>query len=182
MAWAGLSVIPHINAFNQEDWNCWRDFLRDHAHLSMVCQEFQTGLASGTRARWHVYQMLNIEQTLGRGLQLIAAGGRRHLPLLIELSAITVIDANPFFKTHMRRRLLDGKWQKYETPDGEPLDLLMEHNIAAYANYVEARIAFLKKTGTFSPSVRVDLIPVEQDRKPVSDLQLPLRLSLCTSA
>ena len=178
MAGAGLSVIPHINAFNQRDWNCWRDFLRDHPHLSMICQEFQTGLASGKRARWHVYQMRNIEQALGRGLQLIAAGGRRHLPLLIELSAITVIDANPFVKTLMRRRLVDGKWQKHGTPEGEPLDQLMEDNIAAYTKYVEARIASLKE----SSAIGIDAIPAKQEPKPISDLQLSLWPSLRASA
>lgn len=182
MACAGLSVIPHINAFNQRDWNCWRDFLRDHPHLSMVCQEFQTGLASGRRARWHVYQMRNIEQTLGRGLQLIAAGGRRHLPLLIELSGVTVIDANPFVKTHMRRSLVSGKWQKNGTPAGEPLDRLMEHNIAAYTRYVEARIVSLKETGPLPPRDGIDTMPAEQCRMPFSDLQLSLWPSLRASA
>jgi hypothetical protein len=182
MARAGLSVIPHINAFNQRDWNCWRDFFRDHPHISMVCQEFQTGLASGKRARWHVYQMRNIEQTLGRGLQLIAAGGRRHLSLLIELSAVTVIDANPFFKTHMRRKLVDGKWQKNATPEGAPLDQLMEDNIAAYTGYVESRIALLKESGPLLSSVGIGPFPVEQRSMPVSDLQLNLWPSLRASA
>ncbi|MGA3049328.1 MAG: DUF4417 domain-containing protein [Terracidiphilus sp.] len=178
LAGAGLSVIPHINAFNQRDWNCWRDFLRDHPDLSMVCQEFQTGLSSGKRARWHVYQMRNIEQTLGRGLQLIAAGGRRHLPLLIELSAVTVIDANPFIRTLMRRRLVNGKWQKHRTPEGEPLDQLMEDNIAAYTKYVEARIMSLKEF----PSIGIDAIPVKQEPLSISDLQLSLWPSLRASA
>ena len=148
----------------------------------MVCQEFQTGLASGKRARWHVYQMRNIEQTLGRGLQLIAAGGRRHLSLLIELSAVTVIDANPFFKTHMRRKLVDGKWQKNATPEGAPLDQLMEDNIAAYTGYVESRIALLKESGPLLSSAGIGPFPVEQRSMPVSDLQLNLWPSLRASA
>jgi len=182
MAAAGLSVIPHVNAFNQRDWNCWRDFLRDHPHISMVCQEFQTGLASGKRARWHVYQMKNIEQIIGRGLQLIAAGGRRHLPLLIELSAVTIIDANPFVKTHMRRRLVEGRWQRHATPDGEFLDQLMEDNVTAYTRYVEGRFASLREVGPESSRNELTSVPVEQARTPVSALQLDLWPSLRASA
>ncbi|MGC2162996.1 MAG: DUF4417 domain-containing protein [Silvibacterium sp.] len=179
---AGLSVIPHVNAFNQKDWNCWRDFLRDHPHLSMVCQEFQTGLASGTRARWHVYQLRNIEQLLGRGLQLIAVGGRRHLHFLIELSAVTIIDANPFVKTHMRRRLVDGKWLKNATAEGEPLDQLMEGNIEAYTKYVEARMAALKEFGSLPPRKEIPAEPLTQTPIAVSALQLPLWPELRASA
>jgi len=97
---------------------------------------------------------------------------------LIELSAVTVIDANPFVKTLMRRRLVDGKWQKYETPEGELLDQLMEHNITAYTKYVEARIKSLEEL----PSIGIDAIPVKQEPMSISDLQLSLWPSLRASA
>ena len=180
MAAAGLSVIPHLNAYNQKDWNCWKDFLRDHPHLSMVCQEFQTGLANGSRARWHIHQLRNIEQMLGRGLHLVAAGGRRHLPLLIELTAVTVVDANPFLKTHMRRRLAHGKWHVYPTANGAPLDQLLEDNIAAYRRYVEEKITSLKTFGAL-PSKR-EIQDVTSAPLPVSNIQLPLWPSLRASA
>lgn len=182
MTGAGLSVVPHVNAFNQKDWNCWRDFLRAHPHLSMVAQEFQTGLSSGKRARWHIYQMLNIQQSLGRGIHLVAAGGRRHLPLMTELARVTIIDANPFLKTHVRRRLVDGKWIKYPTSEGESLDQLMEDNIAAYTKYVEARIALLQQPGSFPPGVEPAIPNDERDPSPVSDLQLSLWPTLRASA
>jgi hypothetical protein len=182
MAAAGMSVIPHLNAFNQKDWNCWRDFLRDHPHLSMVCQEFQTGLANGRRARWHIHQLCNIEQSLGRGLHLIAAGGRRHLPLLIELTSVTVIDANPFVKTHMRRQLVDGKWHVYPTANGAPLDQLLEENIAAYIRYVEGKVASLKELGPIPPKREIAPPDAGSIKVPVSELQLPLWPYLRVSA
>jgi hypothetical protein len=182
MAAAGMSVIPHLNAFNQKDWNCWRDFLRDHPHLSMVCQEFQTGLANGKRARWHIHQLCNVEQSLGRGLHLIAAGGRRHLPLLIELSSVTIIDANPFFKTHMRRQLIDGKWHVYSTANGAPLDQLLEENIAAYTRYVEGKAASLKELGSIPPKREIAPADAGSIKALVSDLQLPLWPYLRASA
>lgn len=151
MSEAGLSVIPHLNAFNQRDWSCWRDFLRDHRHLSMVCQEFQTGLANGMRARWHIHQMCNIEQALGRGLHVVAAGGRRHLQLLTELSGVTIIDANPFLKTHKRRKFIDGRWCKIATPPGMQLDQLLDENVAAYGRYIDERVTALKHLGPVPP-------------------------------
>jgi hypothetical protein len=174
MAAAGMSVIPHLNAFNQKDWNCWRDFLRDHPHLSMVCQEFQTGLANGRRARWHIHQMCNVEQSLGRGLHLIATGGRRHLPLLIELSSVTIVDANPFVKTIKRRQLVDCKWHLYPTAVGAPLDQLLEANIAAYTRYVEGKMASLKELGPRPLKREVvpqDIVPI---KAPIADTQMPL--------
>jgi len=182
MSGVGLSVIPHINAFNQEDWNSWRDFLRDHPHLSMIAQEFQTGLACVRRARWHISQMLNIQESLGRRLRLIAAGGRRHLPMLVELSGVTIIDANPFVKTHMRQRLVNGKWLKHATPEGEPLDQLMETNIGAYTKYVEGRTAFLRGCIPFPPRVEPKPDTDRQNWAPVSELQLSLWPSLRASA
>lgn len=180
MAAAGLSVIPHINAYNQMDWTCWKDFLRNHPHLSMVCQEFQTGLANRRRARWHIYQLRNIEQMLGRGLHLIAAGGRRHLPLLMELSSITVVDANPFLKMHKRRRLADGKWHVYPTANGAPLDQLLEDNIAAYTHYVEEKIVSLKKSGGLPPKGEIqDAVAA---KPPLSDHQMEFWPSLRATA
>lgn len=180
MAAAGLSVIPHLNAYNQTDWNCWKDFLRDHPHLSMVCQEFQTGLANGTRARWHIHQLRNIEQMLGRGLHLVAAGGRRHLPLLIELTSVTVVDANPFLKTHKRRQLVNGKWHACPTANGAPLDQLLEDNIAAYLRYVEEKIASLKTFEALPPKREIQ--DAGSAKFSVSTLQLPLWPSLRATA
>jgi len=174
MSAAGLSVIPHVNAFNQKDWTCWRDFLRDHPHLSMMCQEFQTGLANGKRARWHIHQMCNVEQALGRGLHLIAAGGRRHLPLLIELSAVTIIDANPFLKTQMRRQFIDGRWRRVTTAPGMPLDQLLDENISAYASYVKGRVRQLRQLGPAQPERESVSTDAAHHPRSASDLQMSL--------
>jgi len=182
MSAAGLSVIPHVNAFNQKDWNCWRDFLRNHPHISMIVQEFQTGLASRNRAKWHVYQLLNIQESLGRPIHLMAVGGRRHLPLFADLSGVTIVDANPFIKTHMRQKLVQGKWQKDATAEGVALDALLESNIAEYAGYVEARAAAVR--GKDTPVEAVPVSQVEENGRscPISELQLSLWPSLPATA
>jgi Domain of unknown function (DUF4417) len=148
---AGLSVIPHVNAFNRRDWEGWLSFFRDHSHLSIVSQEFQTGLASRTRAKWHIWQLREIEQSLGRPFRLVAIGGRRHLPLLVGISAVTIIDANPFHKAHARQKLVNGRWVKAPTERGLPIDELLEANLANYANLVERSHEFALKKGPLLP-------------------------------
>jgi hypothetical protein len=171
---AGLSVVPHLNAVTQKDWDCWRDFLKDHPHLSINAQEFQTGLAVRNKARWHIWQLMNIEQALGRGFRLLAIGGRRHLPLLVGLKAVTIADVNPFIKTQMRQKLVDGRWVKHATPEGEPLDGLLAENVAAYTLHVRSRVAAMRKIGPLLPSYE----PVGQNGAasvvPVSELQMVL--------
>lgn len=171
---AGLSVVPHVNAFNDKDWDCWRHFFRDHPHLMMISQEFQTGLATRNKARWHIWQLMNIEQSLGRGFRLIAVGGRRHLPLLTGLRAVTITDVNPFLKTQMRQKLVNGIWLKHTTAEGEPLDSLLEFNVTAYSDYVERRLAALRKVGPLLPKIEPAKMEVPNLLSPMSDLQLRL--------
>lgn len=179
---AGLSVVPHVNAFNQTDWDYWRAFLKDHPHLSMIVQEFQTGLAVRNKARWHIWQLMNIEQSLGRGFRLIAVGGRRHLPLLVGLSGVTIIDGNPFLKTHVRQRLVDGRWIKHATAEGAPLDTLLEENVAAYTGYIEARLAALKQIGPLLPKFDPTSLNGQIGSAPASKFQLTLWPDIRASA
>jgi hypothetical protein len=176
----GLSVIPHLNAFNQKDWDCWRDFLRDHPHITLIAQEFQTGLASRKKASWHVWRMCNLEQSLGRGLHLVAVGGRRHLPLLVGLSGVTIVDSVPFVRA-CKRRVLDhtsGRWVINETPVGKPVDDLLRRNVAAYRSIVEATARALRQIGPLVPTAEPP--PVNRTGSlgdapiPVSELQLEL--------
>jgi hypothetical protein len=173
---AGLSVIPHVNAFNQTDWDCWRDFLRDHPHLSIVTQEFQTGLLSRRKAGWHILQLRNVEQSLGRGLRIVAVGGRRHLPMLIGLTAVTITDSVPFMRTHKRRTLdhIRGRWEIRQTPRGELLDELLEHNVATYTHQVEMLISCCRRAGPVVPNH--ESIPMEEPTisPATSELQLVL--------
>jgi len=153
---AGLSVIPHMNAFNQQDWDCWRDFLKDHMHIKVVAQEFQTGLASRTRAKWHIEQLCNIQQFLGRGLHLVAVAGRRHLAILMGLTGVTVVDSVPFMRA-CNRRLLEkgtGKWVVRLTGRGDPIDDLLCRNVTVYTRAVEKIIATMRLTGPVAPESR----------------------------
>jgi hypothetical protein len=102
--------------------------------------------------------------------------------LLIELSSVTIIDANPFFKTHMRRQLVGGKWHLYPTAEGAPLDQLLEENIAAYTRYVEGKMASLKELGTLPPKREVVPQDIPPIKAPIADIQMPLWPSLRATA
>src|SRR5208283_808082 len=147
MSAAGLSVIPHLNAMTQKDWDCWRDFLKDHPQLFFVALEFQTGLRKPSKAKWHLSQLLNLQESLGRKLHLIAVAGRRHLRFCSELPAVTIVDAVPFVRTHKRRRLqqLHHRWVVTSSEIGEPLHALLYHNVRIYAQAVSASLDSLRR-------------------------------------
>jgi Domain of unknown function (DUF4417) len=139
---AGLSVIPHLNAVTQTDWECWRDFLRDHPQLFYVSLEFQTGLCTVRKAKWHLAQFMNLQEALGRNLHLIAIAGRRHIRFLSELPSVSIVDAVPFVKTHKRRRIqfLNNKWDVRKSEPGESLDQLLQENVDDYKKVVMKKL------------------------------------------
>ncbi len=157
---AGIKVIPHLNSYNETDWNFWRDFLKEHPHISLVALEFQTGLASPRKAAWHVCQLYNIQEALGRRLHLIAVAGRRHLSLLAGFSNLTVIDSVPFVRACKRQVKLDrinDKWAVNKTLAGSHIDDLFRHNVSTYAYNVKLRMEIGRKIGPIIP--RLDAIP-----------------------
>jgi hypothetical protein len=164
---AGMSVIPHLNAINQKDWDTWRDVLRDHKDIRYVCKEFQTGPSRASVGAWHIRQLLELQHRLGRPLHLIAVGGARHLRLLVELPAYTIVDSVPFMKTCFRRvwSRLTGRWMFRPTRRGAALSNPLLTNIERYSELLElSRIRFLQHELNFSPSaVEVDELPPGKD-------------------
>jgi hypothetical protein len=139
LAKAGMSVIPHLNAVTATDWEFWRDFLKEHDEITTVAKEFQTGTARVTTARWHIGYLRRLEDVLGRQLHIVAVGGRRYLPLLHKLSAVTIVDSVPFMKAMYRRALCrrEGRWSVEQTQRDAPLDDLLATNIEEYARAIE---------------------------------------------
>jgi hypothetical protein len=153
---AGLSVIPHLNGINQKDWDTWRDVLRDHKDICYVCKEFQTGGSIARIGAWHIRQVLELEQRLGRALHLIAVGGARHLNLLVELSGYTIIDSVPFMKTCFRRvwSQTTADWMFMRTSPGAPLNKFLLANIGRYSELLErSRIRLQQHQLNFSPAI-----------------------------
>jgi len=143
----GCSVVPYVSAVTPHDWNFWKAFLREHSHISIVAKEFQTGPSNASIGRWHLENLLRIEDAIGRGLHVIAVGGRRQLPTLVRLSGFTLVDSVPFMKTVFRRELVrDRDRCRYvlrRTSRRETLDDLLARNINCYRQYVELRAQML---------------------------------------
>jgi hypothetical protein len=135
---AGMCVVPPLNAVTQRDWDFWKDFLREHGHIKLVAKEFQTGGRNRSVARWHIDQLRRIEDAIGRGMHLIAVGGRRHMQLLARLSSYTIVDTVPFMRAIKRRKLSkrDGLWKMNRTRPGEPIDSILGTNISVYSQII----------------------------------------------
>jgi hypothetical protein len=145
----GMSVIPHLNAYSAADWRIWGDFLRDHSSIRLVALEFQTGLSHPEKAYWHVSKLREIQQSIGRGLHLIAIGARRHLQLLGGLSGVTVIDSVPFIRACKRRILnqSNNQWVVSRTNAGAPYEEILENNVSVYGRAVGDKVEVLEKRG-----------------------------------
>lgn len=158
---AGLDVIPHLNAVTETDWDCWRDFLRDHPHLHYVALEFQTGLRTVRKAKWHLGQLLNLQESLGREVHLIAIGGKQHIRFLSEFSGVTIIDSSPFIWTHKRRKVqrVNNRWTIEQSAPDEPLHDLLQHNFDLHKRSVMALLyeCRKRKLGLLSEPSRLNL-------------------------
>jgi hypothetical protein len=144
---AGISVIPHLNACNQYQWDCWAEFLIEHPEITIVSKEFQTGAAIPRIAQWHIGQLEQIQEKIGRGLHLVAIAGRRHIQRLLGLSGLTIVDSDPFFKTIFRQSISkrDGHWKISRTEPGECLSTLLEHNINTYHAGIDSKVIECKQ-------------------------------------
>jgi hypothetical protein len=72
----------------------------------------------------------------------------------------------------MRQRLVEGRWVKGATAEGEPLDTLLEENVTAYNRYVEARLSALKQTGPLLPRIEPASLNGQNGSVPISQFQM----------
>jgi hypothetical protein len=161
---AGISVVPFLHATTDFDWEFWLWFLKEHRHITAVAKEFQTGAHNRKIADWHCQAVLELEQKLGRGLHLIAVGGRKFIPRLAKLHGLTIMDSNPFIKAIKRQCLTikNHRWTFNRTRKGEPIDDLLNHNLCIYEQYVIAKMkdARGKSRVAMSPAKKVTNQPV----------------------
>lgn len=139
---AGISVVPFFLATHEADWQFWLWFLKEHTQINVIAKEFQTGASRRKVGEWHARALLQLEQKVGRGLHLIAVGGRRFIPMLAHLQGLTVMDSNPFMKSVKRRRLTikNQQWTASRTAKGAPIDELLNHNTCIYEQYILDKI------------------------------------------
>ncbi|WP_288938477.1 DUF4417 domain-containing protein [uncultured Sphingomonas sp.] len=136
MAQAGLPTALHVNARTERDYARWAEVIAAREEISCIATEFATGAGRGHRIEWHVDQLQKLAQFVGRPLRLVMRGGTRALePLRSVFNTVTVIDTDSFNKTRCRKEASftdAGKlvWHAHPTAMGEPLDDLLQHNVA----------------------------------------------------
>lgn len=136
---AGIHVAPHLNANTPGDWEAAYEFLRDHPEVSVVTMEFQTGTrANGEVGQEAFNELVRLQSRLGRALHPLLVGAARfYLEAKKHFATFTVIDSQPFMQAISRQVLtvdVEGRhvWTERPTPEGAPLDDLIETNMLLY--------------------------------------------------
>lgn len=136
MVQAGLPTALHINARTERDYERWAEVIAARNEVQCLAVEFATGAGRGHRIEWHVARLQELATAAGRPLRLIMRGGARALePLRLSFETVTMIDTDAFNKTRCRKQASfteAGKlvWRSSLTAKGEPLDDLLQHNVA----------------------------------------------------
>lgn len=137
---AGLRAALHVNARTDQDYRRFAEFLRQQPAVQVICFEFGTGGRRPTRRQWYVDWLCQLPELAGRDLSIIVRGG---LPAVKQLSKyfrhLTFIDTMPIRKTMRRRRKAheSNRYRRTFTLRGQPLDDLLEKNIADRKKWVE---------------------------------------------
>jgi len=136
MAQAGLPAALHLNARTERDYERWADLITARPEILCIAVEFATGAGRGNRIDWHVGRLQDLATRVSRPLRLVMRGGNRALePLRLYFESVTMIDTDSFNKTRCRRQAYftdAGKlvWRSHLTATGEPLDELLQQNVA----------------------------------------------------
>lgn len=131
----GVRCALHVNARTDRDYERWGEFIAQREELTHVAFEFTTGAASPDRGAYHRDHLVALAARVGRPLNLVVRGGRRHRrQLTAAFASVSVLDADPYVKTKHRQRahlLIGGdvEWRSSPTALGEALDDLLRHNI-----------------------------------------------------
>jgi hypothetical protein len=134
---AGLPTALHVNARTERDYDRWADLISERSEIQYLAFEFATGAGRGERLDWHVAQLTKLATRVPHSLRLVVRGGMRALETLrTAFSSVTLIDTDAFTKARCRQEahfLPDGKlvWRKRPTAPGEPIDALLQQNVAA---------------------------------------------------
>ena len=146
LAWSeiqrkGIPCAIHLNARTDHDWNRWLEFLLTHSEIEYVSFEFGTGAGSERRISWYVNKLVELASEVDRPLHLIMRGGLCEIPTLHRaFGAITVIDTSAFIRAQKRRQAAYQnsklKWESSHTPSGQPIDELLDTNIAEIQKYI----------------------------------------------
>lgn len=138
---AGISVVPHLNALTNADWEHWRRVLHTFPHVRHVCKEFQTH--NGTE---DLQRLARLQDELKRPLHPVLIGAGTYASRLREVfEQSTIVSSTPWFRAVKGREKawLEGdrmRWQKVNVPNGRQLRELVQHNLREYTRYMTMRV------------------------------------------
>ncbi len=144
---AGLPASLHVNARTERDWERWLEFIGDREEVRSITVEFGTGLARKDRGRWYVDKLLWLAYQVPRDLHIVLRGGVNYLAELSRaFESVTLLDTSSFMRTMKRKRLewQPGNarvWRSLQMGETEPLDDLLQLNVARYSAMTFRRIA-----------------------------------------
>lgn len=173
MAAAGLRTALHVNARTNHDYHRWGELIARRSEIEILAFEFATGGGRGERIDWHVEQLCQLADRVGRPLTLmIRGGGRRAALLRRHFAHVTLIETEAFARAIRRRRAVlteSGRlrWASAPTPKGAPIDDLVAHNVEVVRRAHELRV---------EPAPRLRLVATPR-RTPYSNDQ-PVQPSL----
>lgn len=144
---AGLPVVPHIHALTAADWAFWAEFLKAQNGVRVVAKEFQTGNKQrdvGLRALTNLEQL---QERVQRPLHPVLVAGASFLETAARaFDSFTIVDSVPFMRAVNRHVARDAglhrspAWEGVALPEGQPVDMLLQHNVEAYAAHLESRV------------------------------------------
>lgn len=135
MASAGLPTALHVNARTEHDYLRWGNLIFERREIEILAFEFASGCGWGERIGWHVTQLCELADRVGRPLAIVIRGGGRKLEKLRRhFEQVTLVETEAFARTIKRRRAYVTetgrlKWAKVSTPAGAPIDGLLAHNV-----------------------------------------------------
>ena len=92
--------------------------------------------------RQHTAWLTALSRSVGRRLGLIVRGGIQVIDELAHAFDVIVVDSSAFTKAHRRFvAYIDQqghrRWNKRETPTGQPIDELLEENVSVSALWMQ---------------------------------------------
>jgi hypothetical protein len=138
---AGVPVVPYLHTGSPIDWKFWERFLREHEEISVLAEEFQTGLADPARGEPALAEISRLQEAVGRPIHLVAVGAARYRATLrARFDGWTLIDSEPYMKAIKRRvaAAVSSRRIRWEPALGEDVGDLVLHNSRRYGEWVDS--------------------------------------------
>lgn len=140
----GLPAALHVNGRTESDFRRWTEYIGSREEVTELSFEFTT-IRRERRPQYAMW-LAELAASVGRPLRLFVRGGTEVVPALTQAFEVVFLDTNAFMKTSKRQRaVLNSKggvqWRQSTTLYGEPLDELLEENIAHRTAWMTAILA-----------------------------------------